>query len=93
MDGLGLLRPSVGMKRVYKWQYQTVSKGRHRQARMECHERDRLIEAVAKAAQGVYAALAGDRRRFDFVHDIQAARAVERDAAAALAKHRAKHNC
>jgi hypothetical protein len=60
---------------------------------MDCEERDRLIDSVTKAAHGVYAALAADRMRLDFVHDIQAARRAERDAAAALATHRAEHNC
>jgi hypothetical protein len=60
---------------------------------MVCEERDRLIEAVTKAAHGVYAALAADRMRLDFVHDIQAARKAEREAASALAEHRREHNC
>jgi hypothetical protein len=72
---------------------QTVSEGRSPLVRMDCEERDRLIDGVTKAAQGVYAALAADRMRLDFVHDIQAARRAEREAATALAEHRRGHNC
>jgi hypothetical protein len=51
---------------------------------MDCQERDRLIEARTKASHGVYAALGNDRRRLDFLEDMQKARAAERDAAARL---------
>jgi hypothetical protein len=62
-------------------------------AQKDCSERDRLIGEVTSGAHEVYAALAGDRMRLDFVQDIQRARAAEREAAAALATHRAEHNC
>ena len=59
-------------------------------ARKDCSERDRLIEALTKAAHSVYAAVASDRRHLDFLEDVQRARAAAREAAAALAEHRAE---
>jgi hypothetical protein len=85
-----------------RWRYRLVECERDRLATIEtmhphsltdCPERVRLSTAVAKAVQSVYAIQSSDRTLPDFREQLQAARKAERDAVAALNKHRAEHEC
>jgi hypothetical protein len=95
-----MMRPAAGREQplpqinpLWAWApHQTISEKRQ-EAPMECRERDRLIETAENAAEAVCATLVGDRMRRDFVPEIRAARAAEREAAVALAEHRRDHNC